>query len=545
MLTASPLAVYGDDISSPPEASQTNTGSQENSAEELEQYRQAADQGNAHERYALRVLKGMRAMDTARKVAAGQEERSDAGENSRNLVVSEEAIRNLVRKHSSPPREEEKWYDKAIKMLAPLPLVFIIAVVVWAYYLGKKEEDEDQKWCQLAAEYGDADAQNRLGVKYAKGDGFKKDDVEAAKWFSLAAEQNWMFAQTNLGKMYAAGRGVAQDDAQAVKWYRKAAEQGDAEAQVSLGRMYATGRGIKRNYADAINWLEKSVEQRRLEWMSSESVSMYLYSAEYIEKAENEVGENLEEDFAEAIKWYGEAAEQGDEETQVTLGKIYAENLGVIKGTYSSITPNEEKALEYLRLAAEQGNAEAQYYIGIVHSNLNAREIYIDGDKMMWKAADQGYAPAQFHLGQTCIRNKEKAMQWIKLAAEQGYAPAQFHLGEMYTGYTGVEQNEAEAEGLKWLRLAAEQGNVEAQASLGLVYLEEEGCYHIEQDYVEAAKWNRKAAEKGDIFASLHLGEMYAKGQGVSQDKAEATKWLMKAALNLKEARKLLQTMEK
>jgi hypothetical protein len=42
------------------------------------------------------------------------------------------------------------------------------------------------KWFRLAAEQGDATAQDSLGVMYAKGHGVPQDDKTAAKWFRLA-----------------------------------------------------------------------------------------------------------------------------------------------------------------------------------------------------------------------------------------------------------------------------------------------------------------------------------------------------------------------
>ena len=48
------------------------------------------------------------------------------------------------------------------------------------------------------------------------------------KWYRLAAEQGDAQAQNNLGLMYDAGQGVPQVNAEALKWYRLAAEQGDA-----------------------------------------------------------------------------------------------------------------------------------------------------------------------------------------------------------------------------------------------------------------------------------------------------------------------------
>ena len=49
----------------------------------------------------------------------------------------------------------------------------------------------------------------------------------------LAADQGNATAQNNLGKMYANGdQGVPQDDQEAVKWYHLAAEQGASRSAV-------------------------------------------------------------------------------------------------------------------------------------------------------------------------------------------------------------------------------------------------------------------------------------------------------------------------
>ena len=39
----------------------------------------------------------------------------------------------------------------------------------------------------MAAEQGDADAQNNLGVMYRKGEGVPQDDLYAHMWFNIAA----------------------------------------------------------------------------------------------------------------------------------------------------------------------------------------------------------------------------------------------------------------------------------------------------------------------------------------------------------------------
>ena len=66
------------------------------------------------------------------------------------------------------------------------------------------------------------------------------DYATAIRGFPVHAEQGNAAAQLKLGLMYAKGKGVPEDDAEAVKWFRKAAEQGHARAQ--LGSVPCTTR---------------------------------------------------------------------------------------------------------------------------------------------------------------------------------------------------------------------------------------------------------------------------------------------------------------
>jgi len=123
-------------------------------------------------------------------------------------------------------------------------------------------------------------------------------------------------------------------------------------------------------------------------------------------------------------------------------------------------------------------------------------------------------------------KNYQDAIDQFRKAAEQGYAPAQYTLGLIYTrGRGGVAKDGAQA--VAWFRKAADQGYVQAQDSLGSIYLQGLG---VAQDFAEAVTWYRKAAEQGYAAAQNNLGSMYLNGRGVSQDDAEAASWFRKAA---------------
>ena len=73
----------------------------------------------------------------------------------------------------------------------------------------------------------------------------------------------------------------------------------------------------------------------------------------------------------------------------------------------------------------------------------------------------------------------------------------------------------------------AQQGDADAQCNLGLMYEKGNG---VTQDYAQAVAWFRKAAEQGYARAQSNLGVMYGNGQGVTQDYAQAVAWFRKAA---------------
>jgi len=142
------------------------------------------------------------------------------------------------------------------------------------------------------------------------------------------------------------------------------------------------------------------------------------------------------------------------------------------------------------------------------------------------KAAEQGDANAQFNLGldyangEGVPQDYTQAAMWWRKSAEQGNRGAQFNLGWLYEYGHGVPQDYSEA--AVWYRKSAEQGLAEAQNKLGVMNYAGQG---VSQDYTQAVNWWRKAAEQGFAVAQYNLGGMYQLGHGVPQDYSEAYFW--------------------
>ncbi len=88
------------------------------------------------------------------------------------------------------------------------------------------------KWLRQAANKGDANAMNHLGVACRSGRGaLPLDDAESVKWFRLAGDKGHGAALFNLGVMYETGRGIGgdADAAEAAQCYRAAWAKGEVE----------------------------------------------------------------------------------------------------------------------------------------------------------------------------------------------------------------------------------------------------------------------------------------------------------------------------
>ena len=96
-----------------------------------------------------------------------------------------------------------------------------------------------------------------------------------------------------------------------------------------------------------------------------------------------------------------------------------------------------------------------------------------------------------YAIGEGVLQDYAEAVMWYRKAAKQGYANAQNHLGWMYRNGRGVEQD---LEAVKWFQKAAEQGEAYAQNDPGNDKDKDVerlcGCGHVVS-----------AAEQGEAYA--------------------------------------------
>lgn len=95
--------------------------------------------------------------------------------------------------------------------------------------------DEAMEELLPAAQSGNAEAEELIGVMYALGLGVEKDDVRAFEWYLRSAMKGHAGAQSGVGWYYEVGIGMpAPDLVRAYMWYVLSAIGGDPDAAISL-----------------------------------------------------------------------------------------------------------------------------------------------------------------------------------------------------------------------------------------------------------------------------------------------------------------------
>ena len=215
---------------------------------------------------------------------------------------------------------------------------------------------------------------------------------------------------------------------------------------------------------------------------------------------------------------------KSDAPTEYELAEKYAHGNGVPQ--------DYARAVEYLRQAADQDYAPAQTGLGSCYAHgLGVKQDYSEAVGWYRKAADQGDSLAEYSLGYAYAHGKgvtkdvEAALKWWQKSAEQGQIYAQNALGQFYFygEHPGDTNHINYPEAARWLRKAADQGSAPAMSTLGYMYLYGIG---VGRDWSEALQWNRRAAELGDAGAQDNLGQMYENGYaGLPLDLVQAYKW--------------------
>ena len=144
------------------------------------------------------------------------------------------------------------------------------------------------------------------------------------------------------------------DYAAAAGYLRPLAEAGDVMAQMRLGVLHHDGLGVDQDDAEAIRWWRKAADQGYAD-------------AEYAVGLCYDHGRGVSRDQAEAARWYEMAATQGHAEAQASLGLLHAFGEGMSRDLVL--------AWLWLSLAAGQGNDTARETLAAVSADMTADQL--------------------------------------------------------------------------------------------------------------------------------------------------------------------------
>ena len=164
---------------------------------------------------------------------------------------------------------------------------------------------------------------------------------EAIKWYTKAAENGNSDAQSELGFMYMNGEGVPVNKSEGARWLIKAGQNGDAMAQRALGYMYKNGDGVYKSESESKKWFK-------------EAAPKFYDLSKKLMKSVNK----------QCVNFFEEVADMGilpyNVWSMFHLGAIFYYGEGGYNIDYA-------KSFRYFKQAADKGNRQALYYVGLCY----------------------------------------------------------------------------------------------------------------------------------------------------------------------------------
>lgn len=210
---------------------------------------------------------------------------------------------------------------------------------------------------------------------------------------------------------------------------------------------------------------------------------LYRCAVSLHRKAEKASYAQAVEQMPQVVQFYTRAAELGHTAAALALGACCYKGLGM--------PPSRAAAIKWFGIAAEQGDAEAQF-------------------RLAWCLMES--TPAQDEL----------AVQWLKRAAGQGHAAACYDLAVCFLTARGTEENVPQA--AHYLQLAAEQKHPAAMRRLAFCYRDGSGT---PQDIARSLELFSAAAAAGDAEAQFNYAWALHHGYGTGVNLKEALRFYL------------------
>lgn len=351
--------------------------------------------------------------------------------------------------------------------------------------------DDFTKLLHLANE-GDIQAMYEIGMMYyygvtsAEGSVSHRDFEKAAYWMKKVAESDndlRFHAYNIIARLYYQGNMPREAQSYELSYqYHKAASEKNNSSAMEIGFLLRIGLGCDFDYQNIVNHYEKNIK------LGDDNARLAL--AQFYTKYGK---------FQEAIEIY-ESITTMSPEADYQIGLLYLN--GVME---TPPKPDYIQAAYYFRNAADSNHIQAAYEYGRIclRPSGRFRKNFPNAQKYLKIAADNGIADAQYLLAfMYCsghvTRSLEKAVEYYEKAGCQGHSHALLELSKIYQEPDFQNYQRA----YECAQIAAAHGIAEGELILGNLLFLGRGC---EPDMNKAYEMYKKAHEHGIYYALVMM----------------------------------------
>jgi len=204
-----------------------------------------------------------------------------------------------------------------------------------------------------------------------------------------------------------------------------------------------------------------------------------------------------------ALSYFPVAPAQADDRFEQAQNQYFSGNLSAAADLFNSL--------------AKQGNAESQYYLGLIYitDTWTGYDVH-KGAAYLQTAADQNHIMAMRELGQLhetgagFEKNLLRALDWYRKSDQMAAQTATTNVAALIPD----------------MQARAKSGDINAQMGLAKYY---DDGQSTEPDQERALHWYLKAAQQGNQNAMLMVGYFYCRGLGTEIKQEKASQWLKKS----------------
>lgn len=274
-------------------------------------------------------------------------------------------------------------------------------------------------------------------------------------------------------------------------------------------------------------------------------------------------GQGTEKDFAQAVLWYGIAADEfKDSISSYRLGQIYLygndeididKNLGnyyckqafllfkdeIKNGCFFDDLESGADELRY-QVQVPADEAYKEYLMGRMYlKGEGVEQDYFKSYQTFLLSAENGYAHSNYYIGNQYYyglgfnQDFEEALTYYRKASEAKDSYADYRIAKMYLNGEGVDVDLQRAE--DYLLKAAEKVTL-ANYDLAKLYEDNPEIFYKSENtifslYQEALNQMLEQEQNGhDVFTEMRIASMYLNGKGTEINISEAVNWLDKAS---------------